>query len=139
MSEKQEYLNELKAELDKYTQKFSKIKNKFKGNTKSDTKDISDSLQSILQKANTAYSELKSATSEEWKPMKKISEEAFNELKNSFNKFLDNSSGEVKEYANQIENFSEEQLDAVAEYIKNNPFKSVLIAAGLGYIIGKFK
>lgn len=137
MSDNQQYLNELKGELDSYTKKLSQIQSRFKGNTKDDAGNIVDSLKSILQEAKTAYSELKSASADEWKPMKKISTQAFATLKSSFDEALADSSNGVKDYVNQIEHFSEEQLEYAGEYIRNNPFTSVLIAAGVGYIVGK--
>ena len=137
MENKKKYLGELKQELDNYTRKLSEIQNHFKGKAGVDVKKISKSLQNILHQANVSYEKLKSASAEEWEPMKEINRQAFENLRNSFGEFLNSSSDQVKECVIQIEKKYKEQLECTAEYIREHPIKSILLAAGLGFIIGK--
>ena len=83
----------------------------------------------IFKEAGDAYKRLEAASSAEWEPLKQIANNSFNELKNSFDEFKDAT-------AQQIEEYSQETLDMSEKYIKDNPLKSVLLAAGVGFIIG---
>lgn len=137
MSNNKNYLKELRKSLDDYTNKVSEIQNSFKNDSKKDTHTISQSLKNILQKAEKAYVELESASAEEWEPLKEQAEEIFENVKESFNKALSSSTGQVKAYVDEVEEFSQETIDSAGEYIKKNPFKSILLATGLGYILGR--
>lgn len=137
MNDNKKYLTDLKKELDQYTKKLSKIKDSFSGKTGKDVKKIYSSLQSVLQEAGNAYNKLQAASAEEWEPLKKIANNLFEELEKSFDEFKSSTSEYAKGYVNEIEEYSQETLDLSAEYIKSNPFKSILLAAGLGFIIGR--
>ena len=137
MSENEKYLGDLKAELSKYTHKLSAIQTHFKGKAGKDIEKIFAALQDILHEAGDAYTRLESASRDEWEPMKKIANKSFKELRTSFDTFLTASSEQVKAYAGKIEEYAEEQLECTAGYIRKNPLKSVLLAAGLGFVIGR--
>ena len=114
-----------------YTDSYSK------DNTEADIQQISHSLQSILQEAKNSYEALKSATGKEWEPMKQLAIEGFSKMRVSFDDFLHSASEEAKEYTSKLRQATEEQLDSLRGYIQENPFKSVLIAVGLGFLIGR--
>lgn len=137
MNENKKYLEDLKAELGKYTQKLSAIQTHFKGKAGKDVDKISHALQDILHEAGAAYARLESASLDEWEPLKKIANKSFKELRTSFDAFLSASSEQVKEYARSLDEYSEQQLECAAGYIRNNPLKSILLAAGLGFVIGR--
>ncbi len=137
MNDSKSYLDDLKAELNKYTKTLSSIQNSFKGKAGKDIEKILQSLQSLLHEAGVAYARLESASVDEWEPMKKIAAQSFKKLRTSFDTFLSASSEQLKDYAHQAEDYSQEKLDCTADYIKKNPFKSILLAAGLGFIMGR--
>jgi ElaB/YqjD/DUF883 family membrane-anchored ribosome-binding protein len=137
MENREQYLKSLKQEIKEYTKEISKIQKNFKGKTGEDLENILHSLQHILQEAVIAYSKLQSASAAEWEPMKKIASQAVANLRESVTEFLNSSSKQVKEYITLMEKQCHEQLECTAEYIGEHPFKSVLLAAGLGFIIGK--
>lgn len=137
MSDNKKYLNDLKEELSHYQKKLSEIKKSFKGKTDKDAEKIYDSLHRIFKEAGESYQSLEAASVEEWGPLKKIAVQSFNELKNSFDELKDSMTKQALDYSHQIEEYSQEQLDLSAEYIKENPFKSILLAGGLGFIIGR--
>lgn len=137
MDEKEKYLNNLKKELDIYKKKLSEIKKDFKGKTGENVDSISHSLQSILKEATVAYDKLQSASIAEWKPMKDAADQAVAHLKGSFNELLSSSSEKIKECVTKTGKQCHEQLDCAAEYIREHPVKSILLAAGLGLLIGK--
>ncbi len=137
MSAQKAYLDNLHQELDFYKKQLSVIKEQFKENTKDDRDNIVQSLQHLVSEAQSAYSQLKSASKDEWEPLKKHSAEAFSKLRVSWDNFLNESSEQAAVYAQRFRKYSEERLEDLGEYIKDNPFKSVLIAAATGFIIAK--
>jgi len=137
MTENKKYLDDLKSELNKYTKKLSEIQAHFKGKAGKDFEKIFQALGDVLHEAGDSYTRLKSASFDEWEPMKKIATKAFKELKTSFDTFLSTSSEQIKIQAGKIEGYAEEQLECVAGYVRKNPIKSVLLAAGLGFLMGR--
>jgi len=131
------YMNELKEELDSYKEKLSELKDAYKGQSKKDFEIIYQSLERILEKAKLACKNLESASVEEWEPLKKIAAQSFNELKQSFEEVLNNSSNKLKDYTNKLEVMSKDELGVISDYIKDNPLKSTLLALTLGIIVGK--
>lgn len=131
------YLDDFNSELTRYNQKLSQIQSQLSGKTGENFQKIYDSLQEILEEATKAYSQLKNASKEEWEPMKKIANQAIEKVRSSFNDILDTSSDQIKKYTNQVTHYSEEQLKCITEYVSKHPVKSILIAAGLGYFLGK--
>ena len=132
-----QYLADLKIELDKYSENLSRLKNSFKENSKEAWDNITQSLEKFLEEAKTAYTNLESASAEEWEPLKKIASQSFESLKKSFDEYLEASANTVKNYANQCDKYSQEKIDLISEYIKDNPLKSALFALGLGILVGK--
>ncbi|MBA3814185.1 MAG: hypothetical protein H0X26_06820 [Alphaproteobacteria bacterium] len=137
MTDKEKYLKQLKNELNKYTKQLSDIQGEFRGNTGTEFEKINQSLQNILHEAVVAYGKLESASAKEWAPVKALTNEAFNNLKDSFNEKLYASADQIKAYAGKIEENYQEQLDCVATYVRKHPFKSLFLAAGTGFILGK--
>lgn len=137
MQENTKYLNDLKTELDTYRHKLTDVQKHFKGATKKDIKNISAALEHLLEEAKYSYTQLKSASKEEWEPLKEISTRAFSDLKEAFEEFLDSSSDKARKLAAQAGRSSQEYAEHLGEYIKENPFKSILIAAGVGFVLGK--
>lgn len=137
MDEKEKYLKSLKKELDQYTRKLSKIQKEFKGKTGENVEKINQSLQNILQEAGIAYGKLQSASAAEWEPVKAITNEAFDDLRTSFHEKINASSQHIQEYAGKVEENYQEQVACVAKYVRKHPFKSLFLAVGAGFIIGK--
>jgi ElaB/YqjD/DUF883 family membrane-anchored ribosome-binding protein len=137
MTDKEKYLKNLKKELDKYTKQLALIQKDFKGKTGENVEKINQSLQDILDDAVIAYGKLQSASAKEWEPVKAITNEAFNNLKASLDERINASTLQMKEYAGQIEASCEAQLDCVATYVRKHPLKSLLYAAGAGFILGR--
>ncbi len=137
MEDREKYLKNLKKELEAYTQQLSLIQGDFKGSTGKHVKKINKSLKDILQEAKAAYGKLKSASADEWEPLKAITTKSFNNLRASFDDKINASKDKAKKYAGKIEEGCDEQLSHVATYVKENPFKSLLFAVGAGIIIGK--
>lgn len=137
MNERETYLDNLKNQLDGYTQQLAKIQSEFTGKTGQHVEEINSSLQDILQDAVNAYGKLKSASAEEWEPLKIHTVEAFNALKEAFNEKLSASAHHVKEYAEAVSETCQEQLECVETYVKEHPLKSILIAVGAGFLLGK--
>ncbi|MDZ4323022.1 MAG: hypothetical protein U1A05_02905, partial [Alphaproteobacteria bacterium] len=132
MEDREKYLESLKKELDAYTKQLSLIQGDFKGRTGKHVKKINKSLQDVLQEAAIAYRKLKSASTEEWEPLKAITVKSFNDLRDSFQEKINASKNQAKEYAGKIEEGCEEQLSHVATYVREHPFKSLLLAVGAG-------
>lgn len=137
MGEKEKYLKSLKKELDNYTKQLSSIQKEFKGKTGENVEKINKSLQDILHEAVNAYGKLESASTAEWEPVKEITNEAFNNLRASFHEKINASAQQIQEYAEKVEENYQEQLTCVAKYVRKHPFKSLFIAVGAGFIIGK--
>jgi ElaB/YqjD/DUF883 family membrane-anchored ribosome-binding protein len=130
MDTNKEYLSDLKQELNQYKKQLSSIKDSFKGKTNGEANQIYESLQKIFKEAGEAYKRLEDASAAEWEPLKNIANASFTQLRESFDELKDST-------INQIEEYSKETLDASEEYIKNNPIKSIFLAAGIGFIIGR--
>lgn len=137
MTEKKKYLTDLKKELDKYTKKLSNVKKEFKNNTEGNVDQITQSLQEILKEAGIAYGKLESASVAEWDPVKEITVEAFNNLRSAFQDKINNSTVHMKEFAGKMGENCQAQLDCVESYVKEHPLKSLLMAVGAGFLIGK--
>lgn len=137
MSEKEKYLKSLKKELDKYTEQLSSIRQEFQEKTGGDIENITQSLQDILQEAKLAYGKLASASAAEWEPVKDITQEAFHNVRTSFEAFVNASANQIKDYTIQLEKNYHEQVAHVAKYVRQYPLKSLLIAAAAGFIIGR--
>jgi ElaB/YqjD/DUF883 family membrane-anchored ribosome-binding protein len=137
MDRNKEYLNDLKDELTSYGKKLSKIQSQAKEKAGTHSQKIQKTLQDALHDATDAYSKLKDASSEEWEPLKKISAKTFNHLKECFEDFLSSSADKSEEYLSQLESYSEEKAELIGEYISKNPLKSILVAIGIGFIVGK--
>jgi ElaB/YqjD/DUF883 family membrane-anchored ribosome-binding protein len=137
MSDNKKYLSDLKQELTQYKNKLVTAEGSFKGKANKEGDKIVKSLQDILKEAGQSYQKLEAASAEEWEPLKKIASKSFEDLKTTFEDLMDTTTGQVKEYANQIEEYSEEAYESGIEYIKSNPFKSILLAGGLGFIVGR--
>lgn len=137
MNERETYLNNLKSQLDGYTQQLATIQVEFTGKTGKHVGKINKSLQDILQEATKAYGKLKSASADEWEPLKAHTTVAFSNLKTAFNERLSASAQQVKEYAGVVTDNCQEKLDHVETYVKDHPLKSILIAVGAGFLLGK--
>jgi len=137
MKDREKYLKKLKKELDNYKKELLAIQKEFKGKTGKDIEKINQSLQNIFDEAVTTYGRLESASTAEWEPIKAITNDAFNNLRNSLHEKMEASAHQIKEYAGHIEENCQEQLENVAKYVRKNPLKSLLFAAGAGFILGK--
>lgn len=137
MDNNKKYLNELKDNLTHYKKELSAVGNSFKGKADKKNDKLVKALEESFTDASEAYEKLSSASAEEWESLKKVASKAFDQLKGSFDDLADVTSDQVKDLANYIEERSEEVLESGADYIKNNPFKSILLAGGLGIIIGR--
>lgn len=137
MTENKKHLNELQEELSHYKKNLATIKASFKGKASKDAERIYGSVKNMLGDASEAYEKLEAASAAEWEPLKKIANNSFKDLKKSFEEYKNIASAQVKDYSNQIETFSEEQLDHAAEYVRQNPLKSILIAGAFGFIAGR--
>lgn len=137
ITQKKKYLNDLKKELDIYTKKVANIKKDFKDNTQGNVEQITQSLQEILKEATIAYGKLESASSAEWDPVKTITTKAFNDLRRAFQEKFNDSTIQVKEFAGKVGENCQAQLDCVESYVKEHPLKSLLMAVGAGFLIGK--
>jgi len=137
MTDKKKYLNDLKKELNNYTKNLSAIQKEFKNNTGENVDQITQSLQEILKEAVIAYGKLESASTAEWEPVKAIAADAFTNLRNSFQEKLKDSGIQMKEFAVRLEKNCQVQLEHVEDYVKAHPLKSILIALGAGFIIGR--
>ena len=137
MDDKEKYLKNLKKELDKYTKQLSNIQKEFKGNTAGSVEKINQSLQEILREAIIAYGKLESASAAEWDPVKKITNQAFNNLRDTFQEKINSSTQYIQDCAEQVGDTYHEQIECVEKYVRKHPIKSLLIAVGTGFIIGK--
>lgn len=137
MSDNKKQLNALKKELNQYKKKLSAAESSFKGKAGKEGDKILQSLQGIVKEAGESYDKLESASAEEWEPLKNIATQSFEELKNAFEEAKEYTIDQAKDYAHQIEEYSEEAFESGIEYIKTNPFKSVLLAVGAGFVIGR--
>jgi ElaB/YqjD/DUF883 family membrane-anchored ribosome-binding protein len=137
MSDNKKYLSDLKQELNQYKNKLATAESSFKGKANKEGDKIVKSLQEILKEAGQSYQKLEAASAEEWGPLKQIAGDAFDNLKTTFDDLMDTATGQINVYANQIEEYSEEAYESGIEYIKNNPFKSILLAGGLGFVVGR--
>lgn len=134
---KKQYLNKLKKELAKYKKELSDIQKEFRNNTGEHVQNINQSLKSILQEATLAYEKLESASATEWKPLQAATNEAFDNLRNSFQEQIQTSKLHLQGYGTKAKETCEEQLACAEQYVKKHPLKSILLAAGAGFIIGK--
>ena len=137
MDDKEKYLKNLKKELDNYTKQLSNIKEEFNGKTGENIEKITQSLQDILQEATLAYKKLGSASAAEWEPLKGITNEAFNNLRLSFHEKMNASAQHIQEFAGKVEDTYQAQVDCVEKYVRKHPFRSIFMAVGAGFIIGK--
>lgn len=137
MSDNKEYLSDLKQELTQYKKKLSEVEGSLKGKANKEGDKIVKSLQEILKEAGQAYQKLEAASAEEWEPLKRIAGQSFENLKTTFEDLMDATTGQIKGYANQLEEYSEEAYESGIAYIKDNPFKSILLAGGLGFVVGR--
>jgi ElaB/YqjD/DUF883 family membrane-anchored ribosome-binding protein len=55
----------------------------------------------------------------------------------TFQETLSASKDQVKTYAKHLDESYQEQLDMVEKYVRKHPLKSLLFAAGAGFILGK--
>ena len=50
---------------------------------------------------------------------------------------LANAAGQVEDYARQARDMANDQTEQLAEKVRESPLVSVLIAAGVGYLLGR--
>ena len=50
---------------------------------------------------------------------------------------LANAAGQVEDYARQARDMASDQAEQLSEKVRESPLISVLIAAGVGYLIGR--
>lgn len=50
---------------------------------------------------------------------------------------LANAAGQVEDYARQARDMASDQAEQFSEKVRESPLASVLIAAGVGYLIGR--
>jgi ElaB/YqjD/DUF883 family membrane-anchored ribosome-binding protein len=131
------YLNDLKEELNHYKKKLSTIDPSLKDTASKQGDKMYEIPQRALKEGSDAYEKLKSASEEEWAPLKEIAQQSFEDLKASFKDLEDSTSEQVKNFENQIEEYSQETFEASIDYIKANPLKSILLAGGLGFVMGR--
>lgn len=137
MEDRAKYLKSLKKELEKYKKELLLIQKEFKGKTGGNIEIINQSLQNILQESIIAYEKLEAASTAEWEPLKAITNNAFNNLRAGFHAQVNLSRRHVKEYADHVERNYHEQIECVSAYVKQHPIKSLVLAVGAGFIIGK--
>lgn len=131
MENKNTYLSGLKKNLTQYAKKVSDFESSGKGEKEAQR------LRNNLKDAGDAYEKLQAASADEWEAVKNLASGAFDKLKETFGDLQDTASDSISDYAHYLEEFSQETVDAGADYIKNNPFKSVLLAGFIGILIGK--
>lgn len=137
MNDNKKYLRGLKQELNQYKRKLSAATDSFKGKAGEEGDKILTSLGEILKEASLVYKKLEIASAEEWEPLKKIASQSFEDLKNAFEDLKNSTSAQVREYASQLEECSHATFESSIEYITKNPLSSVLVAAGLGFVVGR--
>lgn len=137
MSDNKKYLNDLKKELTQYKKKLAEAEGSFKGKANKESDKIVKSLKEIVEEAGQAYQKLETASAAEWAPMKKIASQTFDDVKHTFEDLLETTSDHINGYAHQLEEYSEEALESSIEYIKANPFRSILLAGGVGFVVGR--
>lgn len=137
MNTHKKYLNELKSNLSQYQKKLSTMENQSHG--KEDEKDskIIQLLQESFKEAGEAYEKLEAASEDEWEKLKTVAGKAFDKLEKNFTELKDATADRLKSYASYIEDQAQETFESSVEYVKNNPFKSILVAGVVGLIIGK--
>lgn len=130
MRENAQYLGELRFDLGGSKKRLFAIKEKGAGKS-------AKLLADALRQAGEAYDKLHDASAAEWSELKEVVENFFEILKGSFEEFKEETTQQVKNYAKKLEDYSKEKMSESADYIKNNPFKSILFAVALGFVIGR--
>lgn len=137
MENNKDYLNELNSDLKRYKRKFTSMKKSFEGKADKKSDKIMSSLQDVIDEAGESYEKLSTASSQEWESLKKVAGRSFEKLKDTFEDGSEEFMDQINEITRPMEEYSEEALEWGADYIKKNPFKSVIFASLIGMITGR--
>jgi DNA anti-recombination protein RmuC len=130
MTKREDYLKELNDELNKYTRDLADFKNDIKQKTSKDFTKAFEAAQTSLKHATKAYESLKSAAEKDWGKLADSTKEVFATLGESFKELSLYSLERLSEWPAQLNNRLKEQ-------VKSNPLASIVIALGIGVILGK--
>jgi ElaB/YqjD/DUF883 family membrane-anchored ribosome-binding protein len=130
MENREKYLNDLKNELAKYASDLSSFKEDIKHKTSGDFTRAVEAAQTALKEASKAYESLKLAAEEDWEDLIKSTAEVFKNLSQSFKELSQWGLERLSEMPKQLQH----QLQ---DCIKDNPLTSVMVALGVGIILGK--
>lgn len=96
--------------------------------------DFNDNAKEIKDKANILYDTAKENASKAYYKTKPKADELASQITDTASDLYD--SGKERFY--QAEDYIENSLSSLTTSIRKQPLKSILIAAGIGYIFAKF-
>jgi len=99
--------------------------------------DFNENAREIKNKTRTLYNTAKKKTSEAYYETKDKAEDLTDQLKQTASDVYQSGREKVNQRVNQIEGSIQEQADLVLQSVREKPLTSVLIAAGIGFILAK--
>lgn len=142
MRTKQEYIEQIQNNIDKYKDKISKIDKlleNYNPNNKSELLNHRKNLKNKFEKAEGMLEKVKSAGEEEYEKIKEEASEVFDGIKEAFHEFSSFLTiEELYHVKDEIVDYGNEKLDEAQELLKQHPLTAAASALTLGFIIGSF-
>ena len=85
-----------------------------------------------------ATSSLKSVSSDAQDQIRQLRGQVDQLMRERVSPALSEAAGQAQDYARRAGEFSREQADALSGQVREMPIASVLIAAAVGYLLGRF-
>lgn len=140
MMEKEDYIEQLEANMKKYNEKISKIDRALE-NYKSDNKSAllaqRENLKEKFEQGEQMLKKIKSATEDNYEKIQENAAEIFESIKEAFHEFSNFLTMEqLSRTKDEIMDYGNEKLDEVQSFIKNRPLTMAVWAMGIGFLIG---
>ena len=141
MTKNEKFLKGIESTLERYKTKISKIDGlltDYKSPEKAHLVSESKKIRKNIEKAETAFQKLQSASQDKFEDIKESSLEIFDSLNEAFGEFSAHFTiDQLHHYKDEIKHYGNDKIIEAQEYIKKNPIACAAIALGIGYVIGK--
>lgn len=140
MNTKQNYINQVQKQMDKYTDKLSKIDDLLKSTKSKGRSELLSQRENLQDKFDSAEKMLKKVSSSSEEDYEKIKDNAvgvFENVKDAFHDFSNFFTLEQLYHTkDEIIDYGNDKLNEVEKFIKERPLTVAVCAVGIGFLVG---
>lgn len=140
MNTKQNYINQVQKQMDKYKDKLSKIDDLLKSTKSKEKSELlsqRENLQDKFDEAEKMLKKVSSSSEEAYEKIKDNATEIFENVKDAFHDFSHFlTMAHLYRTKDEIVDYGSDKLDEAEKLIKERPLMAAACAIGIGFLIG---